>query len=81
MIGGLESALYLAKMGQLKHTDKNEKLQSVIVFLTDGDPNIGIGPPEEIIELVSIYYLLIILLLLCSIPKFRNFNHRTMSLF
>ncbi|XP_018575187.2 inter-alpha-trypsin inhibitor heavy chain H3-like [Anoplophora glabripennis] len=53
MIGGLETALYLVKTGQQKNKDKDQKLQPIIVFLTDGEPNVGVYWTEEIVELVT----------------------------
>ncbi|XP_023312024.1 inter-alpha-trypsin inhibitor heavy chain H3-like isoform X2 [Anoplophora glabripennis] len=53
MIGGLETALYLVKTGQQKNKDKDQKLQPIIVFLTDGEPNVGIPSTDEIVELVT----------------------------
>lgn len=53
MIGGLETGLYLVKMGQQKNKDKDQKLQPIIVFLTDGEPNVGIHSKDQIVELVS----------------------------
>ncbi|XP_018575267.1 inter-alpha-trypsin inhibitor heavy chain H4-like isoform X2 [Anoplophora glabripennis] len=53
MIGGLETALYLVKMGQQKDKVKDRKLQPIIVFLTDGQPNVGIESTNQIIELVT----------------------------
>ncbi|KAJ8981374.1 hypothetical protein NQ317_000241 [Molorchus minor] len=48
IIGGLEVALYLVKLGHKQNI--LEKHQPIIVFLTDGDPNIGLSSTEEIVE-------------------------------
>ncbi|XP_023311741.1 inter-alpha-trypsin inhibitor heavy chain H3-like [Anoplophora glabripennis] len=53
MIGGLETALYLVKRGQQKNKDGDQRLQPIIVFLTDGQPNVGIRSTEHITELVT----------------------------
>ncbi|KAJ8966387.1 hypothetical protein NQ314_003548 [Rhamnusium bicolor] len=51
MIGGLETALYLVKVGQNNQADK--KHQPIIIFLTDGEPNVGISSTEEIVRIVT----------------------------
>ncbi|KAJ8981371.1 hypothetical protein NQ317_000238, partial [Molorchus minor] len=51
IIGGLEVALYLVKLGLKQNIQ--EKHQPIVVFLTDGQPNIGLGSTEEIIEVVT----------------------------
>ncbi|XP_018575083.1 inter-alpha-trypsin inhibitor heavy chain H4-like [Anoplophora glabripennis] len=51
MIGGLEAALYLVKIGQDHPNDK--KCQPIIIFLTDGLPNIGIYSTESITDIVT----------------------------
>lgn len=54
MIGGLETALYLVKMGQEENEDKNEEEKHpIIIFLTDGEPTVGIRSTDEIEEIVS----------------------------
>ncbi|XP_018570352.1 inter-alpha-trypsin inhibitor heavy chain H3 isoform X2 [Anoplophora glabripennis] len=53
MIGGLEVALYMVKDGQDKVTDKSSKYQPIMVFLTDGYPNIGCGSTSEITRIVT----------------------------
>ncbi|XP_023311740.1 inter-alpha-trypsin inhibitor heavy chain H3-like isoform X2 [Anoplophora glabripennis] len=53
MIGGLETALYLVKTGQQNNKARDLKLQPIIVFLTDGEPNVGINSTEHITELVT----------------------------
>ncbi|XP_018570736.1 inter-alpha-trypsin inhibitor heavy chain H4-like isoform X2 [Anoplophora glabripennis] len=49
MIGGLEMALYLAKITQ----DSEKKYQPIMIFLTDGQPNIGLSNEEEIVKIVT----------------------------
>ncbi|KAJ8965893.1 hypothetical protein NQ317_005461 [Molorchus minor] len=52
IIAGLESALYLVKVGQeSKSASTDKRFQPLIIFLTDGDPNVGIGSTEEIVRL------------------------------
>ncbi|XP_018575269.1 inter-alpha-trypsin inhibitor heavy chain H3-like isoform X2 [Anoplophora glabripennis] len=53
MIGGLETALYFVKTGQQKNIDRDQELQPIIVFLTDGEPNVGIQSTDQIVELVT----------------------------
>ncbi|KAJ8951550.1 hypothetical protein NQ318_020423, partial [Aromia moschata] len=49
IIGGLETALYLIKLEQQRNAKKEERRQPIIVFLTDGQPNVGIASTEEIV--------------------------------
>ncbi|KAJ8955627.1 hypothetical protein NQ318_001458 [Aromia moschata] len=54
IIEGLETALYLVKVGQennAKQTDK--KYQPIVIFLTDGEPNVGMASTEQIISTVT----------------------------
>ncbi|KAJ8920664.1 hypothetical protein NQ315_004803 [Exocentrus adspersus] len=51
MIGGLETALYLAKAVQDHPSEKS--YQPLMIFLTDGEPNVGLGSTEEITRLVT----------------------------
>ncbi|XP_018575685.1 inter-alpha-trypsin inhibitor heavy chain H4 isoform X2 [Anoplophora glabripennis] len=51
IIGGLEAALYLAKVRQDHPSDK--KYQPVIIFLTDGDPNVGVYSTQTITNIVT----------------------------
>ncbi|KAJ8939187.1 hypothetical protein NQ318_017084 [Aromia moschata] len=53
IIGGLETALYLAKIGQDKVSEGDKKCQPIIVFLTDGEPNVGINSTEKITDIVT----------------------------
>ncbi|XP_018579737.1 inter-alpha-trypsin inhibitor heavy chain H3-like isoform X2 [Anoplophora glabripennis] len=53
MIGGLEVALYMIKIGQEKIIDKSSKYQPIMVFLTDGQPNIGCGSTDRITHMVT----------------------------
>lgn len=58
MIGGLEVALYMIKDGQDKVIDKNLKYQAIMLFLTDGQPNVGCSWPPQIVGTVSdIFYI------------------------
>ncbi|XP_063930131.1 inter-alpha-trypsin inhibitor heavy chain H4-like isoform X2 [Zophobas morio] len=50
IIGGLEVGLFLIKRTQEKFPDK---YQPILIFLTDGLPNVGIHSGDEIITLVS----------------------------
>lgn len=51
MIGGLEIGLYLAKTIQDLPGDK--KYQPIMIFLTDGYPNIGLSSTGLITDVVS----------------------------
>lgn len=55
IIGGLETALYLVKLGKKKY----ESHQPIIVFLTDGQPNVGISDTDQITDVVSFLYIYI----------------------
>lgn len=56
MIGGLEMALYMIKVGQDKIIDKSLKYQPIMIFLTDGQPNIGYSSPPEIVQTVCNFF-------------------------
>lgn len=51
IIGALETALYIVKKDQESYGKKH---QPIIVFLTDGEPNVGIGSTEQIVEIVCV---------------------------
>ncbi|XP_018570732.1 inter-alpha-trypsin inhibitor heavy chain H4-like isoform X2 [Anoplophora glabripennis] len=48
MIGGLEVSLYLAKLIQ-----ERKKYQPIMIFLTDGQPNVGLSSEDEIVKIVT----------------------------
>ena len=51
IIGGLEVGLFLIKRTEKKFPDK---YQPILIFLTDGLPNVGIDSGDEIVTLVGI---------------------------
>ncbi|XP_057662727.1 inter-alpha-trypsin inhibitor heavy chain H4-like isoform X1 [Diorhabda carinulata] len=53
MIGGLEVGLYLAKTQKERVKDTDDKKQPIIIFLTDGQPNIGVHSTNEITKLTT----------------------------
>lgn len=44
-------------MGKEKKKDDKERRQPIIVFLTDGEPNVGVDSGDTIVELVSRFIL------------------------
>ncbi|KAJ8913538.1 hypothetical protein NQ315_017089 [Exocentrus adspersus] len=54
IIGGLETALYMIKVAQDKvSSSSGSKHQPIIVFLTDGLPNVGVNSPQGIVQMVT----------------------------
>ncbi|XP_074041441.1 inter-alpha-trypsin inhibitor heavy chain H4 isoform X3 [Leptinotarsa decemlineata] len=52
IIGGLETALHLVNINK-KANDGKKEHQPMIIFLTDGQPNVGIYSTEEITKIVT----------------------------
>lgn len=50
IIGALETSLYLSKVAQYHSHEK--KNQPIIIFLTDGDPNVGVSSTDSITTIV-----------------------------
>ncbi|XP_050509625.1 inter-alpha-trypsin inhibitor heavy chain H3 [Diabrotica virgifera virgifera] len=53
MIGGLDAGLYLVKSEIERTKESNDHRQPLIIFLTDGQPNIGLHSTIEIIDVVT----------------------------
>uniref|UniRef100_A0A6P7GPK0 Inter-alpha-trypsin inhibitor heavy chain H3-like n=1 Tax=Diabrotica virgifera virgifera TaxID=50390 RepID=A0A6P7GPK0_DIAVI len=53
IIGGLDAGLYLVKSHIERTEEGNNQRKHMIIFLTDGQPNIGIHSTDEIIEVVT----------------------------
>ncbi|XP_072393627.1 inter-alpha-trypsin inhibitor heavy chain H4-like isoform X1 [Diabrotica undecimpunctata] len=53
MIGGLETGLYLIKSEMERSVGTDNKRQPIVIFLTDGQPNIGLYSTAEITKQVT----------------------------
>jgi hypothetical protein len=53
MEDALRKAHYIAKLGETRFKNGANTPKPIIVFLTDGDPNIGISDPENLVQYVS----------------------------
>ncbi|XP_075219537.1 inter-alpha-trypsin inhibitor heavy chain H3-like isoform X2 [Lycorma delicatula] len=57
IIGGLREGIKISNEGQTKFTasesDKSKIPQPIIVFLTDGEPNVEVSNPNEIVNITS----------------------------
>nr|XP_023015428.1 inter-alpha-trypsin inhibitor heavy chain H4-like isoform X6 [Leptinotarsa decemlineata] len=53
IIGGLETGLHLVKVNTKYESTKEKKHQPMIVFLTDGQPNVGEWSTDKITEIVT----------------------------
>ncbi|XP_072391488.1 inter-alpha-trypsin inhibitor heavy chain H4-like [Diabrotica undecimpunctata] len=53
MIGGLDAGLYLVKSEIERTKGSKDQRQPLLIFLTDGEPNIGLHSTVEIIDVVT----------------------------
>ncbi|XP_072391487.1 inter-alpha-trypsin inhibitor heavy chain H4-like [Diabrotica undecimpunctata] len=53
MIGGLDAGLYLVKSEIERTKESNDQRHPLVIFLTDGQPNIGLHSTVEIIDVVT----------------------------
>lgn len=53
IIAGLRNALKLVALGKEVLKNKAQHPEPIIIFLTDGEPNVELSDPEEIIKKVK----------------------------
>lgn len=51
-MGGLRNGLDLAKLGQKLRSDSSTPEEVMVIFLTDGQPNVEESDPQEIIKYI-----------------------------
>lgn len=49
-MGGIRNGLKLAKLGKKLHTNSTIPRESMVIFLTDGQPNSEESNPDKIVE-------------------------------